>query len=175
MKILCIVINLIGGALVLGSYAYGLAQNNPSLSTLWGGVPASMRPFYTLGMILAALGYLSCSFYLLFLINASEARVYNIFSYNIFNFIYIIILTPSILFIFLASKMILAPSMLTWFTLRFILFLVALGAFLMIIALVGLTPRSSHWGYGLALIGSALFFLHTFILDAIIWPYFFKK
>lgn len=175
MKILCILINLIGGALVLTSYAYGLTHHKNSVQTLWGGVPDYLRIYYTIGIVAAALGYLFFSYYLLVHVDAQEARIFGFFNFNIFNFIYLLILVPSMFFIFLAFKMALFPSLLTWLSLRIILFLCAVGALLMLVALVGLTPRFSNWAYCIALIGSSLFFLHTFVLDAIIWPYFFKQ
>lgn len=159
----------------MASYAYGLIQNKNSIATLWGGVPEYLRVYYTIGMISATFGYLAFSYYLLFHVNAHEARVFGFFSFNIFNFIYLLILVPSMFFMFLAFKMAILPSLFTWVSLRLILFLVALGALLMIVALVGLTVRFSSGAYWIALIGSSLFFLHTFVLDAIIWPYFFRK
>lgn len=175
MKTLCVLTNIFAGAFVLASYAYGLTQTPNGVATLWGGVPESIRPIYGVGMILATLGYLSCCYYLFFHVNAKSARIFNYFSFNIFTFIYLIILIPSMLFIYLTLNMTLAPSLFTWIFLRTILLVVALGALLMIAALLGLNTRFAHWAYWLALAGSSLFFLHTFILDALVWPYFFRK
>ena len=50
-------LNLVGGSAVLASYAWGFAERGETVGELWGGIPESLRPFYTLNMLLAAGGY----------------------------------------------------------------------------------------------------------------------
>ena len=50
-------LNAVGGACVLASYVWGLSALASSEPGLWGGVPVSWRPAYTLNMVLAAVGY----------------------------------------------------------------------------------------------------------------------
>jgi hypothetical protein len=48
-------LNVIGGTAVLASYVVGLGAVPGD--ALWGGVPESLRPLYTVNMFLAAAGY----------------------------------------------------------------------------------------------------------------------
>src|SRR5512140_1248083 len=91
------VINVLGGAAVLGSYAYGLRTNPNALNVLWGGVPASIRPFYTLGMFLAAAGYFAFIYFILFRLDPDQTRVWNRPGFGIFNILFAAILIPSAL------------------------------------------------------------------------------
>ena len=67
-------INLLGGAAVLGSYAHGLATHPEGGEALWGGVLPQLRPLYTAGMLLAALGYLAFTYFLLVHLDPAKAR-----------------------------------------------------------------------------------------------------
>ena len=59
-QIIILVINIIGGIAVIGSYIFGLHGAGPNAANaLWGGVPSAIRPVYGASMILAAIGYLS--------------------------------------------------------------------------------------------------------------------
>ena len=49
-------INGFGGLCVLGSYAHGLITNPLIRGELWGGIPDSLRIYYTVFMFLAAGG-----------------------------------------------------------------------------------------------------------------------
>ena len=63
-QIILLVINIIGGAAVIGSYVYGLNANAGGANVLWGGVPNNIRPIYTVSMILSALGYFAFMFFM---------------------------------------------------------------------------------------------------------------
>lgn len=52
------VLTAIGGAAVLGGYAYGLSTHAEQADLLWGTIPESLRGVYSLFMFPAALGYL---------------------------------------------------------------------------------------------------------------------
>ena len=49
-----IVLNLVGGIAVLASYAWGIGGHPDARNALWGGVPDSLRPLYTVSMFSAA-------------------------------------------------------------------------------------------------------------------------
>lgn len=65
-KWLLLLINIIGGAAVLGSYALGILTHPDAGQVLWGDVPESLRALYTANMFLAAIGYFALIYYLLF-------------------------------------------------------------------------------------------------------------
>ena len=50
-------LNALGGIAVLGSYAYAFSYSSELRAGLWGGVPESLQPIYTVNMLLAAAGY----------------------------------------------------------------------------------------------------------------------
>ena len=54
-----VAVNVVGGTAVLGSYWLGLAGDPEAGTKLWGGVPESIRPAYTVSMLLAIAGGLS--------------------------------------------------------------------------------------------------------------------
>ena len=56
-QVILLIINILGGAAVIGSYVFGLKGQSGGANVLWGGVPNSLRPVYTVSMILSALGF----------------------------------------------------------------------------------------------------------------------
>jgi len=42
-----LLVNVIGGVSVLGSYAWGIATHPETAGDLWGSIPASVIPLYT--------------------------------------------------------------------------------------------------------------------------------
>jgi hypothetical protein len=166
-------INLLGGMAVLGSYVWGLAAHSDAGAALWGGMPQALRPLYTLGMALGALGYLAFTYFLLFRLDPARARVAGRLGYSTFNVLYALILVPSALWMPLTEQMVQQPSPAAWAAIRLVLALVGLAALGMLLALLRLEPRQPRWAWGLALAGAVLFFLHTAILDALVWPAFF--
>jgi len=60
-----LLVNVIGGVAVLGSYAWGIATHPESAGALWGTLPDAVIPFYTGCMPFAAVGYLTVFAFLL--------------------------------------------------------------------------------------------------------------
>jgi hypothetical protein len=56
-QILLLVLNVLGGAAVIGSYAQGGISHPAGLNVLWGNISTSIRPVYFVSMLLSALGY----------------------------------------------------------------------------------------------------------------------
>ena len=166
MKNFCLIIYILGGLGVLATYTHGLYTNHENSSLLWGGIPESIRVWYVVGMILAAIGYLFSSYYIFF-VNSNN--------YIYFSLAYILILVPSVFWMPLTFKYIYNQQDFYWFLIKLALFLVAFGSFLCVIFLIYFKPKNLNLSYILGLTGSVLFFLHTFILDSILWPYFFKN
>jgi hypothetical protein len=57
-NVIILVINIIGGSAVVGSYVHGISTHAGGSSALWGGIPETLKPIYMLNMLLAATGYL---------------------------------------------------------------------------------------------------------------------
>lgn len=166
-------INIIGGVAVLGSYAHGLLTNPETAAGVWGGVPESLKPAYTVSMFSAAAGYLLFTHFLFFRTDPDETRVADRFDLKLFNVLYVIVLLPSALWMPLTFAMLDDPSGGIWFLIRLVLAVVGVGSLGLIAALVGLRPRRPALSYWLAVAGSVAFALQTALLDALVWPAYF--
>jgi hypothetical protein len=165
-------INVLGGMAVIGSYAYGLLTHPGNSQALWGGVPKDLRSLYAAGMLAAALGYLAFTYHLLLRVDPSITQIGKL-GFGAFNTLYAAILVPSALWMPLTWRMIDQPGTVLWFAIRVVLGLVGLSSLGMVLALWILRPREPEGTYWLAVIGSAVFCLHTGVLDALIWPWLF--
>lgn len=170
-QIILLVINIIGGAAVIGSYIYGLNAQAGGANTLWGGVPANIRPLYGVSMILSALGYFAFIYFLLFRIKPAEINL----EYSLFYVIFLVILIPSALWMPLTNIYIGNPATGVWIAVRTVLALVGLGSIALVWALITLQIDVRGTAYWLAVVGAAYFAFHTAILDGIIWPLLFKR
>jgi hypothetical protein len=65
-RLVLLIINIIGGAAVTGSYILGLKSHAGGADALWGGVSPGIRPLYGVSMILSALGYFALIYFVLF-------------------------------------------------------------------------------------------------------------
>jgi hypothetical protein len=164
-----VLINILGGIAVLGSYIYGFLSQPDAAKILWGGIPESLRPFYTTGMLLAAAGYFAFTYFIFFRLTPRDTHVYNRLGVRIFNILYSAILIPSALWLpltFLAAEQ--ASAGLLW-VVRIVLAIVGLASVGLLLALLSVKPHQSSWAYKIAIIGSVFFCIQTAILDAIIW------
>lgn len=163
-------LNLAGGLAVLASYAWGVALAPDLRSGLWGGVPESLRGLYTVNMLFAALGYFPFTA-LLVLRSAPERFPLEAgVPYAALFALYALILIPSALWLPLTAQMLAAPSPATWIAIRSVLFAVGLGAGALLVLLVRIARRRGGALAWAAVLGAIPFTLQTAILDAIVWP-----
>ena len=165
-----IALNIVGGSAVLASYAVGLGAVPGD--ALWGGVPDSIRPLYTVNMFLAAAGYLFFTPYILFRLDPETTRVAGRFGYGIFHLFYALMLIPSALWLPLTAHMAQQPGLVSWAYVRIDLALVAIGALGLLASLISLGADAPK-GRRLAIAGLVPFCLQTVLLDALVWPAFF--
>jgi len=166
-------LNVLGGIAVLGSYVHGLASNPLTRDALWGAVPETLRPFYTVNMFLAAAGYFAFSAFVFFRLDPARTRIAGGFGFGAFHVLYALILVPSALWLPLTFAMLESPSAWLWLAVRGVLALVGTGSLGLMVAIASATPHDSPNVRRLALIGAAFFSLQTAVLDALIWPAFF--
>lgn len=166
-----ILINVLGGVAVLGSYAWGLATQ-PDPGRVWGGVPPTLQPLYTVSMLLAAAGYFPFSYLVIFRIDPERVRIGG-FGYDIFALLYALILAPSALWMPLTFGMLAAPSAALWLAIRLVLFAVGAGSLGMLAALILRRPRSIDALDIAAIAGCIAFCVQTALLDALVWPAYF--
>ncbi len=172
--IILLIINVIGGAAVIGSYIFGLNAQSGGANVLWGGVPANIRPVYTVSMILSALGYFAFLFYIFFRLEPAQVSIWGVAGFTLFYVIFIFMLIPSAFWMPLTNVYAGNPAAGMWFLVRTVLFIVGLASLALFVALLtlqGKVPGTSYW---LAVIGSGYFAFHTLVLDAFIWAALFK-
>jgi len=173
--IILLVINVIGGAAVIGSYIYGIKAQPGGADALWGGVPINIRPVYGVSMILSALGYFAFMYYIFFRLTPSEVSIAGTFDFSLFYVIFLVILIPSALWMPLTNVYVGNPTTINWVTVRAVLAMVGLASIALVWALVSLEDKVPGVSYWLAVVGSGYFAFHTAVLDAIVWAALFKQ
>jgi hypothetical protein len=170
-----VALNLVGGVLVLASYAWGAFAAPETMGSLWGGVPFEIRPLYTVNMLLAAAGYFLFAPYIALRVDADRDDILGRFDYSIFGtMLFGLIMIPSALWLPLTSMMLEEPSAWVWALIRIDRALVGVGSVGLFASLWTLS-RPFAPGRTAALIGLAPFCLQTALLDAVIWPAYFTQ
>jgi len=168
-------LNAVGGACVLASYVWGLSALASSEPGLWGGVPVSWRPAYTLNMVLAAVGYFPFTSYWAFAVAPERVRFAVGLGFGALRAAYAAILFPSALWLPLTVAYLRDPAPWTWWAIRLDLALVAIGSLGVLAALLTLeTPPAPRWRR-VAIAGCVPFALQTVVLDAALWPALFAR
>lgn len=139
-------VNLLGGGAVIGSYVWGFLTHSNAGQALWGGVPDSIRPFYTAGMFLAATGYFAFTYFILFRLNPSETRVFSRFPFDLFNVLYAAILISSALWMPLTLFALEGSSLGFVRVVRIVLAMVGLASVALLFALLKVEPRLPSMG-----------------------------
>jgi hypothetical protein len=174
-KIILLLINIVGGIAVIGSYILGLRGESRGSNTLWGGVPARIRPVYTVSMILSAIGYLAVLYFVFFKLVPSEVVIGGRFGFTVFIPIFLLMLIPSALWMPLTNHYVSNPGTGRWIAVRTVLFVVGLASIALAWAFFALQPDDRGAAYWFAVAGSSYFAFHTFILDAVLWAALFRR
>lgn len=173
-QIILLVINIIGGAAVVGSYIFGLSSSTGGANVLWGGVPENIRPVYGVSMVLAALGYFAFIYFIFFKLVPAEVSIAGRFGFSLFYAIFLVMLIPSAFWMPLTNLYVGNPGTGLWISVRTVLALVGLASIALVWALLSLQTKVPGISYWLAIAGSGYFAFHTAILDAIVWAALFK-
>jgi hypothetical protein len=174
-QVILLIINILGGIAVIGSYIFGLGGQSGGANVLWGGVPVGLRPVYTVSMVISALAYFAFIYYLLFQLVPGEVTIANHFSFSLFFIIFLLILIPSAFWMPLTNSYVASQANGTWIAIRFVLALVGLASIALVWALLTLQTKNHSVAYWLAVVGSAYFAFHTAVLDALIWAALFRQ
>jgi hypothetical protein len=172
--IILLIINIIGGAAVIGSYIYGLRGQSGGANVLWGGVPAGLRPVYTISMVISALGYFAFLFYIFFRLDPTNTSIAGVSGFTLLYVIFLVMLIASAFWMPLTNLYVSNPGSGIWISIRVVLALVGLASIALCLALLtseGKVPGTAYW---LAVAGAGYFAFHTTVLDAIIWAALFK-
>ena len=169
-----LIINVLGGAAVIGSYIFGLSGQSGGANVLWGGVPVNIRPVYTVSMVLSALGYFAFLYYIFFRLDPAQISIAGVSGFTLFYVIFLLILIPSAFWMPLTNVYVSNPSTGIWVMVRTVLAIVGLASIALFWALLTLQGKVLGVSYWLAVVGSGYFAFHTVILDAVIWAALFK-
>jgi hypothetical protein len=164
-----LVINILGGTLVLGSYVLGFRAQPNATEVLWGGVPQVLRPFYSTNMFIAAAGYLAFTYFILFRLDPKVTRITSRWGYNLFNLLYASILFPSALWLPLTFAAVASTSTNLLWAVRIVLAVVGLASLGMLYAVWTVKPPKPAWSRWAAVIGCVAFCVQTVLMDAVIW------
>ncbi|MBN1367125.1 MAG: hypothetical protein JW967_04295 [Dehalococcoidales bacterium] len=173
--IILLIINVIGGVMVIASYIYGLGGQSGGANVLWGGVPASIRPVYFASMIISALGFFAFLYYLFFRITPGDVVIAGRFDFSLFYVIFILMLLPSALWMPLTNLYVANPGTGLWVGVRTVLAVVGLASIALCWAILSIQTKVPGVSYWLAVVGSGYFAFHTAILDAIVWAALFRQ
>ncbi len=173
--IILLIINIVGGAAVIGSYVYGLSGQSGGANVLWGGVPANIRPLYFVSMIISALAYFAFVYYLFFRLTPGEVVIAGRFNYSLFYIIFILMLVPSAFWMPLTNLYVANPSTGLWIGVRTVLIVVGLASIALCWAILSIQIKIPGVSYWLAVAGSGYFAFHTMVIDAIIWAALFRQ
>ena len=128
---------------------------------MWGGVPESVKPLYTINMFLAAFGFLLAMG--LLLKYADEVMLHRLF------LPYTLILIPSALWLPLTVWYLQSAAGGLWWAIRIDLFMVGIGAIMLWPAIGRLAAAHANMRI-FGRFGLFFFILQTAVLDAILWP-----
>jgi hypothetical protein len=174
-RLVLLIINIIGGAAVLGSYIMGLKTHTGGADALWGGVPLRIRPAYGVSMILSAVGYLAFAYFILFKLDSTNTLIAGKLGYGFLSILFVLILGASTLWMPLTYVYIGHPTTSIWIGIRVVLLIVGLSSCTLVWALLNLKNGAGGLAYWwLAIAGSAYFAFHTTVLDALTWPVLFR-
>jgi len=168
-----LIVNIIGGILVLGSYVFGLVSNPGRGMELWGNLPEAIRPVYTASMFAAAAGYFFFLYHLVFRANANTFKLPFGLPFYTVHIVFMMILVPSAIWMSLTFAYIDAPSVWMWALVRVTLFTVGVGSALLVAILMSLKATSPGQFWWPSVAGATVFTFHTLVLDATVWPIYF--
>ena len=169
-----LLINVLGGVAVLGSYAHGLGTHPTTRDLLWGGIPEPLREIYSLTMWLAAAGYLMFFYEVLAHVDPGQTRIGRRFGFGIVNLCCAAVVFASALWMPATFAYLEQASTGLWLFIRFDLLVVGIAAIGLILAFFSQRPRPERASATLALLGLLFFALQTAFLDAFVWPAFFE-
>ncbi|MBN1191873.1 MAG: hypothetical protein JXA46_19130 [Dehalococcoidales bacterium] len=173
-QLMLLIINVFGGAAVIGSYVQGLVSHPGNTDVLWGNITGTVRSLYFVSMILSAVGYFLLIYFVLFRLAPADVKVAGNIGFEVFFAIFTGILLFSALWMPLSYSNFDTPNPNTWTAIRIVLFLVGFSSCALLWALLSLQTRQPVLPYWLAVAGSGYFAFHTLVLDAFLWPVFYK-
>ena len=173
-RLILLIINIMGGAAVLGSYILGLKTHSGGAGVLWGGTPLRIRSAYGTSMILSAVGYLAFAYFIIFRLDPVTTLIAGKTGYSLLTVLFVLILAASALWMPLTYIYIGHPTAALWIGILIVLLIVGLSSCILVWALLNLKNGPEGFTYWLAVAGAVYFAFHTLVLDGLTWPVLFR-
>jgi len=170
---LLVAVLVVGGLAVVASYVWGFLSHPETRWDIWGGIPLSLRPVYTVSMLLAAAGFFPMTTFLLLRVDHGDGSMPHWTGYRVLLCAYLLALAGSAVWMPLTYAAIEAPSALLWLAIRITLLIVAIGAVGILAVLLRAPQKTPVRWYRLAVLGCILFCWQTVVLDALVWTYYY--
>ena len=167
-KTILLIINIIGGIAVIGSYVWVLTKSGKGAEAFWGNAPTNIRSIYTISMLLSAIGYFAFIYFTLFKLDLATVNLAVLYT------AFLGILVASALWMPLTNLYLSSATTVLWVAIRLVLAIVGIASILLAGFFISLHSSQAGTAYWAAVIGSCYFAFHTAILDAIFWPVLFK-
>ena len=171
-RLFFLLVNVVGGVGVIGSYVHGLSTHPDQAGLLWGTMPESLIPIYSGNMPFAAIGYL-LTFAFLMLTPPAQLTRKGQPMLGWFTLSTLVFLLASTWWMPLCFQAIDTgdAELLKWIQLVLaVAGAAALGNFVQLLRL-DTPPRPRLWR--VATVGWAFLVLQCTVLDALVWPRFF--
>jgi hypothetical protein len=168
-------VNVIGGITVLASYWIGLSYYIEKPEYLWGGVDGSLRTFFTISMLPAAIGYITFFYFMSCksgVIAFTQSSLLGPYTPSI---ICALFLTASTIWMPATISYINSHQLVWWITAVISLWATGLALIALLIQVYSIPVYSTAWVRNLTLIGLIYITFHCVVLDAIIWVSRFPK
>ncbi len=164
-QIFFLLVIVLFGIPVILSYIFGIRRIK-KVELLWGGMPKKIQKILTISMLAATVSFLTFSTYI-FILNGGNVDLIFI------DIIYAVLLGSAALWLPLMIEVIELKKKIYWILTRISLVIVGMCSILLLSIMI----FSNRTGllFVLSIISLVIFSIHTVILDAIVWPYFFTK
>jgi hypothetical protein len=167
-KIYLAIISILG-ILLLYSYYFFIKQQKSNSDRLWGRIKGTgdLQKYYEISIVLAAIGFLVMMFYLLVGDSFTESDIKHIFISSL------IIIIVSMFWMPLSLYYIHHHNIWLKYLIVMVLLIIAVSSYYLMLRLYWTNDKQNHIIRLLSILGMVFFFIHTFILDSIIWPKYF--
>jgi hypothetical protein len=157
------------GILLLCSYYFLSLIKKSNAHNLWGRIKQNgdLKDYYQISMILAAIGFIIMMIYLLVSDSFTEKDIKHIFILSL------LIVVVSMFWMPLSLYYMNNPTIWLKYIIGILLLIIPFSAYCLLLILYRMNEKKHTNIRILSLIGMIVFFLHTFILDSIIWPTYF--
>lgn len=166
-----LLVNIIGGILVISSYLWGYINYPFHRNLLWGNIGLNLQKVFVLSMLFGMLGYFVSGFWFWKIINHENFVFGNNYDFQIIITSFSLFLGISALWMPMAIKSVISKNELYISISKLILIIVAILSLFILYSIVTSNDIESNIisGKNIAIIGWTILSIHTVIFDCVIW------